>query len=199
MKIVEPIRDKEKIEAMRRYLSSPERTFAVRDSLMFTLGMNSGLRIGDILDLTLEQIVDGGKPREFVEVEEEEKTGKRNRFALGKKIQQAILSYVKEYPDAKPTDPVFFSRKRIDKGNRKKAITRVQAWQILSTAARAVGIVDRIGSHSLRKSFGYHHYRAGIDVTMIQTIFNHSHPKETLRYLGITQDEKDKVFVSSNL
>ena len=67
-------------------------------------------------------------------------------------------------------------------------ISRVQAYRILNRAARDVGL-DEIGTHTLRKTFGYHFYRANHNVAMLQQLFNHSSPSITLRYIGITQDE----------
>ena len=46
---------------------------------------------------------------------------------------------------------------------------------------------------------GYQAYMAGVDVTRIQSILNHSSPKETLRYIGITRDELDNVYLELNL
>jgi integrase len=67
-------------------------------------------------------------------------------------------------------------------------ITRVQAYRILNRAARDCGL-DEIGTHTLRKTFGYHFYKANQNVVMLQQLFNHSSPSITLRYIGITQDE----------
>ena len=62
-----------------------------------------------------------------------------------------------------------------------------------------VGIKEKIGTHTLRKTFGYHTYNNGYDITLIQKLFNHSSPSVTLRYIGITQDELDDVYLSLDL
>ena len=67
-------------------------------------------------------------------------------------------------------------------------ISRVQAYRILNKAAHDVGLKE-IGTHTLRKTFGYHFYRTNHNVAMLQQLFNHSSPAITLRYIGITQDE----------
>lgn len=46
----------------------------------------------------------------------------------------------------------------------------------------------------MRKTFGYHHYKQFRDVALLQTIFNHSAPSITLRYIGITQEEINKSY-----
>lgn len=51
--------------------------------------------------------------------------------------------------------------------------------------------MDNIGTHTLRKTFGYFHYKRYKDVALLQQLFNHASPSITLRYIGITQDEID--------
>lgn len=71
-------------------------------------------------------------------------------------------------------------------------ITRVQAYRILNTVADKLG-VEEVGTHTLRKTFGYWHYKQYKDVIILQDIFNHSAPSITLKYIGITDDIKDKT------
>ncbi|GMA66225.1 hypothetical protein GCM10025859_67000 [Alicyclobacillus fastidiosus] len=75
----------------------------------------------------------------------------------------------------------------------------MQAWKALNNAAKVAGIKDRIGTHTLRKTFAYHAYKQGKDITLIQKLLNHSAPSVTLRYIGITQDEMDDVYLTLNL
>ena len=62
------------------------------------------------------------------------------------------------------------------------------AYMIINRACRKAGIIDHIGSHTLRKTFSYHHYQTFKDVALLQYLLNHSSPSITLRYIGITQD-----------
>ena len=105
----------------------------------------------------------------------------------------AIKNYLEERRNLTFEQPLFPSRK----GN--GSIKRNQAYKILSEAAHAVGIKDNIGTHSMRKTFGYHAYKTGIDISILQKIFNHSCPSITLRYIGITQDDIDDVYLNLNL
>lgn len=73
-----------------------------------------------------------------------------------------------------------------------KPISRVQAYRILNNAASKIGL-DEIGTHTLRKTFGYWHYKQYKDVALLQELFNHSAPSVTLRYIGINQDAMDKT------
>ena len=59
-------------------------------------------------------------------------------------------------------------------GKSRKPISREMAWIILNKAARELGIKE-IGTHTLRKTFGYHFYQKTKDVALLQYLFNHSY------------------------
>lgn len=182
MELVEPIRDKKQIQGMKKYLKGQ----SSRDWLLFTLGINSGLRISDLLKLTVEDV--NGKDRINIR---EKKTGKTKDFPLSDVCKKAVIEYLKD-PELK-AGTLFPSRKG---GN---AISRVQAYRILSDAANHVGIKEAVGTHTLRKTFGYHAYQSGVDITRIQKLLNHSAPSITLAYIGITKEDLDAVYISLNL
>ena len=77
-------------------------------------------------------------------------------------------------------------------------LDRVSQWRIISEAAKGVGLKS-IGPHSMRKTFGYYLYMNGTDLALIQDLLNHSSQRETLRYIGITQEDKDMVVKSLDL
>jgi len=182
MELVEPIRNKKQIEALKKYLRGQN----IRDYLLFVLGINSGLRISDLLKLTVEDVQ--GQDRISVR---EQKTGKAKDFPISETCKKAIHEYLKVTNIT--TGALFISRK----GN--KPITRVQAYRILNEGAKTIGITDSIGTHTLRKTFGYFAYINGTDITRIQKLLNHSTPSVTLSYIGITKEELDKVYISLNL
>ena len=62
----------------------------------------------------------------------------------------------------------------------------------MSNAGKVFGI-DSIGTHTLRKTFGYHMYQQTHDAVTLKEIFNHADISVTLRYIGINQDNKDKL------
>lgn len=75
----------------------------------------------------------------------------------------------------------------------------MQAWKALNKAAEVVDLKERVGTHTLRKTFGYHAYQSGVRLAVLQKLFNHSAPSVTLVYIGITQDELDDVYLNLNL
>jgi len=176
---------------MKKYLKAGPN--GLRNHLLFVLGINSGLRVSDLLGLKLKDLVDEKrKPVERIRLRES-KTSKTKDFPLSKNAQKAISEYVNSIADNLDLcRPAFLSKKG-------GPISRVQAWQILNEAAKTVGIKESIGTHTLRKTFGYHAHKNGTAVELIQKILNHSSPGTTLRYIGITQDDMDDVYLNLNL
>ena len=174
MNYVQPIRDLDKLDAIKKYL----RLRNLRDWMLFVAGINSGLRISDLLLLRVEDV--GGKHI----VLKETKTRKRKWIRIVPKLRRAFDSYT---PDMNDRDFLFRSR---EGGN--KPISRARAYQVLREAARVHGL-DHIGTHTMRKTFGYHFYQQYKDVALLQRIFNHANQSVTLRYIGIDQDAMDQA------
>ena len=70
-------------------------------------------------------------------------------------------------------------------------IKRDRAYKILNEAAQEIGLGE-IGTHSMRKTFGYWHYQKYKDVALLQHLFNHANSAVTLRYIGVNQDIMDQ-------
>lgn len=173
---VEPLRSEDEIKNMREALM--QTNYQKRNSLLFNLGINTGLRISDILKLRIEDV----KGRTVVEIRED-KTLKTRKVYLDA-LMVAIAEYLEDKPD---TGCLFESR---FKG---KPITTVQAYRILSEAGYKCGY-DYVGTHTLRKTFGYHYYKKTKDVATLMEIFNHDSQSITKRYIGIRDDEiKDSL------
>lgn len=175
MELVQPIRDKELIERMKNELMKTN----YKNYLMFVVGINTGLRISDILKLKVSDF----KDKTHIVIKEQ-KTDKSKRFLINNQLRQEIDRYILGMKDE---DFLFQSRN----GNN-KPITRVQAYRILNNVAEKLSISE-VGTHTLRKTFGYWHYQQYKDVAILQDIFNHSAPSVTLRYIGINDDNKDNT------
>jgi len=179
LKFVQPIRDENKIEEMKLILKKQN----YRNYFLFVLGINTGLRIGDILRLKVSDV----KDKTHLTVKEE-KTGKRKRFFINDSLRKEISDYTFNLDE----DDFLFE------GRKGKAIGRIMAWKILNEAADKIGVTE-IGTHTLRKTFGYHFYQRKKDVAILQNIFNHSSPSETMKYIGIEQDEIDESIMDFSL
>ena len=170
MNFVNPIRDMNRIEAMKKYLKEK----SDRNYILFVLGINSGLRISDILNLRVRDVKN---KMTFVIIEK--KTDKRKEIQMTPVLRREIRKYVE---DKENDEYLFRSREGIN-----KPISRSMAYKILRDAAEYVGL-EGIGTHTLRKTFGYHFYQKYKDVVMLMDLFNHTEEKTTLRYIGVTQD-----------
>lgn len=169
MNFVEPIRSPELVEDVADYL----RDWNERNYIMYMMGIYSGLRISDILRLKIRDV----KGRNSISLRER-KTGKQRIFEINPILKRALDDYCQ---GKDPDDYLIKSREQYN-----RPITRSMAYKILRVAADEFGI-ESMGTHTLRKTFGYHFYNQTKDVVTLQKIFNHSHPGVTLRYIGIEQ------------
>lgn len=187
MEYVNPIRDTETIRAMKEEL----RKNSIRDLLLFVLGINTGISLVDLLSLTVEDVWEGGRPKQFLTIKDE-RTGEEQAHYLNGNIGEILKEYL-SMMDWKPEDYLFKSKKDC------RPITRQQAYRIINHSARVVGISEKIGTHTLRKTFGYHAYYRGVAISIIKSILRHHSTAETLKYLGIDKNERLPIKVDVNL
>jgi len=170
MSKVEPIRDKKVIEKISHYLKN----ISQRDYVLFNFGINCGLRISDILKLNVSDV----KGKNFL-ITQEKKTNKHKVIPLNAKVKTMLSVYIKTRNNYEP----LFATKY---GNR---MDRITAYRIINNACKSIGLDINIGTHTLRKTFGYHFYKKYKDVAMLQKVFNHSTPTITMTYIGIKDEE----------
>lgn len=195
MNTVEPIRSRKKIAQIKNLLRGEKR---FRDLLLFTVGINSALRVSDLLKLQIGDFLDetgANKERFWLR---EEKRNKRHEVIINDSIQEAIEEYRAAYPtlEADPDNFVFFSTRTNDYT---KHITRQQAWHVVTGICKAVGLRGNYGTHTLRKTWGYHARMSGVELSLIMHKLNHNDLSYTKRYLGITDDELEAVVRRLNL
>lgn len=176
MNYVQPIRDRELINSIADYLNQRSE----RDAIMFLLGINVGCRISDILKLRVKDLK--GKDRLCII---EKKTGKPKYLPIPLTFNKTILQpYLNKCGTA--WKYIFCSRE-----NNNVPITRQRAYQIIKNAGREFGI-DDLGTHTLRKTFGYWYYQKHHSVADLMKIFNHSEEEITLRYIGVMDSDIEK-------
>ena len=175
MTTVEPIRSKKDVEKVEKLLAKQSK----RDLLLFNIGTNCGLRISDILWLNVGDV----RNKAYIQIVEK-KTGKFKKFPINAKLKPLIDEFVKGRRDK---EPLFLS-------HWKHRLDRSTAYYMIKDACKRAGLEEKIGTHSLRKTFGYHHYKQFKDIVILQKIFNHSSPQITMRYIGIEQDQIDDSY-----
>lgn len=196
---VYPFKTEEDLQKMHNYFVEKKMW---RNDLLFVVGVNVGLRAGDLLKLTWGQVF----PDNYSEVAnairiKEEKTGKWRTFYLNESCKKAILKYFKQYirnGEIPGRDEYIFKSR---KGNGHLEVR--PAGNILKKAAKEVGITFNVGTHSLRKTFGYWQLKAHQDDAMflchLQEMFNHATPKVTLRYCGLEDENMEQYYNDVNI
>lgn len=187
MERVEPIRSEKKINDLKKYLLGSGN---IRNYTLIVLGINSALRISDILSLTWKDVFDYDENefKTYVEIKEQ-KTVKNKKFLLNRSAIEALHRLKKELGYIEDHEYIFKSRE-----GENKAITRYMAIKIIKESCAAVGIKEHIACHSLRKTFGYHSWKKGVPLLVLMELYNHSNQAITKLYLGISQDDIDSVY-----
>lgn len=180
--IVEPIRSENQIKQIKGNLYRQKNP---RDYLIFVFGINSGLRIGDILSLKLADVKDHkGNLRDYLTIKEQ-KTGKTRKVFFNKQIKEALNYYIKK-TGIFNLDQYLFTN---EKSKENKPITRVRAYQLINKWCKDVGLDCKVGGHTLRKTWGYQARKQGISIERINEKLGHRSVIVTKRYIGITQEE----------
>lgn len=188
----QPLKNPDDITAMKQYFLEKG---LIRSYAMVTVGINTSLRIGDLLSLRWRDVYSAESCCYCAHlVLREQKTGKETRIALNKEAIGALERLRSSCNCPQPDDYIFKSRV-----GENRPIGRSTAWRIIRRAAGDLHLEGVIGCHSLRKTFGYHAWRQGIPPALIMAIYNHSSMEITKRYLSIDQDDKDAVFLHMNL
>ena len=192
MNTAEPIRDKEYLIQFKEYYRTIKPMS--RNYLMITIGLNTALRISDILALRWEDVYDEENEsyRRHINIIEQ-KTGKTSKIYINQSIREALDWYV-ESEWCHKSKWIFWSQ-----GNVETHISRMQAHRIIKEASDYCKMDGVISCHSLRKSFGYYAWKNGVSPVMLMNIYNHSSYQVTKRYLGIEQDDRDNIFQTINL
>ncbi len=195
MNFVEPIRDRKKISQIKNLLRGQRR---YRDLLLLVVGINSALRISDLLQLRIGHFIEDHKRVRQRFWIKEQKRNKRHEVIINRSIREALGEYLKAYHSVteEPNNFVFFNTKT---NGYSAPIKRGQAWKFIVSICKEVGLRGNYGTHSLRKTWGYHARMNGVDLALIMHKLNHESIAYTKRYLGITDDELLEVSQRLNL
>lgn len=184
MSTTQPIRNQKLLHAFKDYYRST--TPNIRNYTLIILGLNTALRISDVLCLTWDDIFDDSQMKKHLTIREQ-KTGKENCIFLNSEVQQTLQEYA-----CKTNKTGIYLFPSPTKQN--APLSRYQAYRIIRSAAEHVGLDGHISCHSLRKTFGYQAWKQGVQPALLMNIYNHSSYRITLKYLCIEQDDKDEVF-----
>ncbi len=185
MRTVEAIKDDKLLKAMKTFLLPR----SSRDYCLFMLGINTGIRIQDLLKLHVSNVV---TDENIVSSYLITSKNVNPPIYLNKFVRKSIEKWIEE-GELNHNDFLFKSRKT------NEPITRQQAYRIINEAAKQAGVEGSVGTHTLRKTFGYHAYLKGIAISLIQKRLQHQTKAETYQYIGITDEKKLPIVLDVNL
>ncbi len=179
---VAPIRDLKAVKRIKKILED-----SPRDYCLFVLGVNTAFRINEILSLRVKQ-VDYLRPGDILEVKQS-KTGKHRRVKVNTEVVEAIDKWLGAYRPESGDAPLFPSKKG---GN---ALTVPTAINMVKTWCANVGLRGQYGSHTLRKTWGYHQrVTFKEDTAVISQALGHVSDVQTREYLGIEISEVSGLY-----
>lgn len=194
MKVVQPIRDLDVLQKcyeIAREHDAHRKTGEVSWELILLIGFNTSLRVSDFRRFKVEDL----RGKDYAQIQAK-KTGKEARILINPVARKEINRLLQW---RKPGEYIFQSRQRDAVTHKYRPITRQRCYQIINKIAKEAGIEDRIGCHTLRKTFGYHYYKMTGDVVSLQRILCHSYQRETLVYIGVVQENIDESLMKFNV
>lgn len=201
----EPIKSIEDINRISKYLVANKR---YRDNMLFIVGINFGLRVSDLRVLRFSNLIsDSFMFKESFPVFEKKtrntRTRKKNRYiTINNAVVEAVTLFLENTPNVRLSDYMFRSESN-NGGNMNEPLSIRSIDRILKGIACDLSISAKISTHSLRKTFGYHQMLMSNNdnrkLLLLQKMFNHSSPAQTLDYIGITGEEIEEAYKKLNL
>jgi len=202
---VYPIKDIEDIKKMKQYFrdkieatDSPQgKQIAGRDLMCFSIGINIGLRMSDILNLKWDNVFDkDGTFADTIRIKEK-KTSKFKNFFLNQSCKNAINNYINEFKIVvKPEAFLFRSRQG-------GAVEVRTVGNIIKNAGIVCEIKLPLSSHTCRKTYAYHQLKAHQNdvmfLTQLMVLLNHTSLSATLKYCGVSDEVNKQCYDDVNL
>jgi len=188
LEYVEAIRDKRQIQSIKKVLKKS----SARDYLLFVFGINTGLKITELLNIRVSDVVsENQKVNDYLKLYDEG-SGETRFIYLNSKVKKALKEFLAK--DKWEMTAFLFHSSRSS-----QPITRQQAYRIIHEAAEKAGVTVKVGTQSMRKTFGFHAFKQGVAISLLQKYFHHSTPSETLKYIGVSKDEPVRTEIDVNL
>ena len=174
---VEPIRDIKSIRAIKKLLKE-----SPRDLCLFTFGINTAYRAGEILSLSVGQVEHLGVG-DRLEIKQS-KSGKYRAITINKTVAKALADWLMVHPDKRNDAPLYISQRT------RKALSVSTLSTVVKNWCGEIGLKGNYGSHSMRKTWGYHQrVKNKQPIPLLMVAFGHTSQAQTLEYLCIQDDE----------
>ncbi|WP_086931890.1 tyrosine-type recombinase/integrase [Agarilytica rhodophyticola] len=185
---VEPIRTLEDIERIKTMLQGQPRNLC-----LFTLGINTAYRAGELLSLRIADVIDL-RPGAVLDLKQS-KNKEYRQTVMNKTVYHAIQNWLQQHPKQNDLNaPLFLSQRK------NKSLTVAAVNLLMKSWCYEIGLIGNYGSHSLRKTWGYHQrVTQGQSLTLISRALGHATEADTLRYLGLLPDEVGALYLNMEL
>ena len=178
--------------------------YQLRDRCFFEMALQMGLRVSEMLSLSVGQVYQYGKVVDEVSIERKHmKGGKAGKAScrtipLFPETHSHILAWLQRLAGmlnleaSKAIDPstsLFLSRVH-NKDGSPRAIARETAWRIIKAIARENELSGKVGTHSTRKTLARKVYSWSNDIPVVQRILGHRSLASTEAYLKSLTDRE---------
>ena len=171
-----------------------------RDHVLLTIGVTCGLRIREILSITVADLWDGKEVVQELYIQRSRLKGGRSskrrairgrRIPLAENVRSAVADHLADIGTSDPTRAVFASRQ-----SHGRPMTQFHCWRRLREACAACGIdLAGVSTHSYRKTFAQSFYARTKDLLLTQAAIGHANPLTTAAYLKADQGRADAVIL----
>ena len=178
----DPIVQMDKVQQIKERLFEHPRDYA-----LFTLGINTAFRGGDILSLNLGD-VRNIKIGDMLTIREQ-KTNKRRSVTVNVNVHTALGRLIETMQDMPDDTPIFRGR------GLKTRLTIESFGRMVKKWCREAGLDGNYASHSLRKTWAYQNRKRGADILVIQKALGHSSPAVTMAYMCVQSRELADLYM----
>lgn len=200
----EPIKSLSDIMRISDYLVENER---YRDNMLFIVGINFGLRVGDLRSLRFSDIMTETHFKDSFPVFEQKtrntRKRKKNRYiTINTAVREAVILYLEHTPDVSLSHYMF--RSESNRGSKNNVpLCRQSIDDLLKGIAKDLDLDVKMSTHTLRKTFAYHQMVMSNNdprkLVLLCKILGHSSVAVTLDYIGITGEEISEAYKNLNL
>lgn len=179
---VEPIKDLKAIKRIKSIIQD-----SPRDHALFVLGINTAFRAGDLLSIKVKDVKDKNMGDDLVL--KEQKTKKIRRVTLNEHAIEALRGLLL-HSNLLDDDYLFQGQRGV--------LSVPTVNRLVKQWCQDVGLKGNYGSHSLRKTWGYHQrVTFNTELPLLTDAFGHATQKQTLHYLCIQPEERKALYMNS--
>lgn len=190
MKGARPLTDSEVAAVLREFRG----TYRLRNTALFILGLKTGFRISELLSIKVRDVFAYGAVIDQVTVQRSAMKRKieGRTVALHLEAREALRAWIDELSPASEDSFLFVSRKGDN-----RALSRKQAWSILTKAFKDAKLTGKLGCHATRKTFAAKvHEKLGRDLLKTQRALGHRSPASTVAYLSFDETDITRAILS---